>query len=48
MDNGIVFYSKRHKGYLAVATVDEQGNITSKWMSKKEQKNKYKENIEPK
>ncbi len=48
MDNGIVFYSKRHKGYLAVATIDEQGNITSKWMSKKEQKNKYKENIEPK
>lgn len=48
MNNGIIFYSKRHKGYLAIATVDEQGNITSEWMSKKEYKNKYLENIEPK
>lgn len=41
MDNGICFYSQRHKGYVAVATIDEQDNITSKWMLEKdfEQKN---------
>lgn len=36
MDNGIIYYSKRHKWYRCVATVDEKGNITAKWLSMKE------------
>ena len=36
MNNGIVFYSKRHKWYRCVATVDEKGNVTAKWLSMKE------------
>lgn len=36
MCNGIRFYSKRHKGYVAIATVDEQGEIATKWTTMKE------------
>lgn len=44
MDNGIRFYSKRHKGYVCISTVDESGNITTEWKTLKEQrkeKNKH-------
>lgn len=34
MNNGILFYSKRHKGYVAIATIDEEGNITTEWTKK--------------
>ena len=36
MDNGIIFYSNRHKGYRCVATIDEEGKITAKWVTRKE------------
>lgn len=36
MDNGIIYYSKRHKGYRCVATIDEEGKITTKWVTRKE------------
>lgn len=44
MDNGIQFYSKRHKGYAAIATVDEVGNIKTEWATMKKyekEKNKH-------
>ena len=44
MDNGILFYSKRHKGYVAIATVDEVGNIKTEWTTikkYKKEKNKH-------
>lgn len=44
MDNGIRFYSKRHKGYVAIATVDEIGNIKTEWTTMKKyekEKNKH-------
>lgn len=31
MSNGILFYSKRHKGYYAVATIDDNDNIKTQW-----------------
>ena len=34
-DNGIKFYSERHKGYMAISIVDELGNIQTKWTTKK-------------
>ena len=43
MDNGIRFYSKRHKGYVAISTIDELGNIKVEWTTmKKYQKAKSK------
>ncbi len=43
MDNGIRFYSKRHKGYVAISTVDELGNIKTEWTTmKKYEKEKNK------
>ena len=44
MDNGILFYSKRHKGYVAIAIVDEIGNIKTEWTTikkYKKEKNKH-------
>lgn len=44
MDNGIRFYSKRHKGYVAIATVDEVVNINAEWTTMKKyekEKNKH-------
>ena len=44
MDNGIRFYSKRHKGYVAISTVDELGNIKTEWTTMKKyekEKNKH-------
>lgn len=44
MNNGICFHSKRHKGYAAIATIDEQGNITTEWTRMKDytkHKNKH-------
>ena len=44
MDNGIRFYSKRHKGYVAISTVDEVGNIKTEWTTMKKykkEKNKH-------
>ena len=38
MDNGIIFYSKRHKGYVSISTVDEFGNINAEWITMKEYK----------
>lgn len=35
MNNGIIFYSKRHKGYVAISTVDELGNIKTEWTTMK-------------
>lgn len=31
MNNGIIFYSKRHKSHIAIATIDEDGIITTNW-----------------
>ena len=31
LNNGIRFYSKRHKNHVAIATINEQGNISTKW-----------------
>lgn len=39
MDNGIRFYSKRYKGYVAISTVDELGNINTEWTTMKKHKN---------
>lgn len=44
MDNGIRFYSKCHKGYVAISTVDEFGNIKTEWTTMKKyekKKNKH-------
>lgn len=44
MDNGIRFYSKRHKGYVAISIVDELGNIKTEWTTikkYKKEKNKH-------
>ncbi len=44
MDNGIQFYSKRHKGYVAISIVDELGNIKTEWTTMKKyekEKNKH-------
>lgn len=44
MNNGILFYSKRHKGYFAISTVDEVGNIKTEWTTMKKykkEKNKH-------
>lgn len=38
MYNGIRFYSKRHKGYVAISTVDELGNINTEWTTIKKYK----------
>lgn len=38
MDNGIIFYSKRHKGYVAISTVDEFGEIKTEWTTMKKYK----------
>lgn len=44
MNSGILFYSKRHKDYVTIATTDEYGNITTEWTTlKKYKKNKSKE-----
>lgn len=43
MNDGIVFYSKKHKGYIAISTVDEFGNIKAEWTTiKKHKKEKSK------
>lgn len=31
LNNGIHFYSKRHRGYVAIATIDEKGTIKTEW-----------------
>ena len=36
MSNGIRFYSKRHKGYVVNATINEQGIIQTNWTKSKE------------
>lgn len=41
MNNGICFYSKRHKNYIAIATTNEQGIIATEWTTIKKYK-KYK------
>ncbi len=38
MNNGILFYSKRHKNYVAIAFIDEQDNITTEWTTRKKSK----------
>lgn len=35
MSNGILFNSKRHKGYYAVATIDDNDNIKTQWTNEK-------------
>ena len=42
IDNGLCFYSKCNKEYVAFASIDEEGMITSKWM----QKNLYQKLLE--
>ena len=45
MGNGILFYSKRHEGYIAVSIVDEMGNIKTEWTTiEKYRKEKNKSN----
>lgn len=36
MSNGIKFYSQRHRGYMAVSTVDENEKIKVQWCNKRE------------
>lgn len=38
MNNGILFYSKRHKNYVAIASINEEGAITTEWTTIKEYK----------
>lgn len=38
MDNGIRFYSKCHKGYVAISTIDELGDIKTEWTTMKRYK----------
>lgn len=40
--NGICFHSERHKGCSVIATVNEQGTITTEWTKTKEYKKKAK------
>lgn len=42
LNNGIIFFSKRHKKHIAIATVDAQGNISSKWCTIKDYQNSQK------
>lgn len=35
MNNGILFYSKRHKHYVAIATINEEG-ISTEWITMKQ------------
>lgn len=42
LNNGIIFFSKRHKKHIAIATVDDQGNISTKWCTTTEYKNSQK------
>lgn len=44
MNNGIRFYSKRHKGYVCISTVDDEGIIKTEWTTMKKyekEKNKH-------
>lgn len=43
MDKGIVFFSNKHKDYVAMATINEQGEIKAEWITIREYKN-YKNN----
>lgn len=44
MENGIIFYSQKHNNHVAVATIDAQKNITTKWTTvEKYEKSKSKE-----
>ena len=40
MENGIKFYSSRHKGYYCEVTIDEGGCIIAKWISDKKEDKK--------
>ena len=31
LNNGIIFYSKQHRNHIALATIDEEGNIYTEW-----------------
>lgn len=46
LNNGIIFYSKKHPKHIAIATIDNQGNVSSRWCTikdyKKSQKGKSK------
>lgn len=37
-DNGIWFYSKRHKGHVCIATLEDDGSVTTRWTTVKEQR----------
>lgn len=39
MDKGIVFFSNKHKDYVSMATINEQGEIKSEWITIREYKN---------
>ena len=36
MNRGIIFNSKRHWRYISVATVDDDGNIETRWLTRRE------------
>ena len=40
INNGICFYSKRHKGYVSVATIDENDTINVEWTTTQKLKTK--------
>lgn len=42
LNNGIIFYSKKHPKHIAIATIDNQGNISSRWCTIKEYKDSQK------
>lgn len=42
MENGIIFYSRCHKGHVAISTIDEYGNIKAEWTTMKQYKKERK------
>lgn len=39
MENGIKFYSKKHKNYFSIATINDKGKIITKWQDDEEKNN---------
>ena len=42
LNNGIIFYSKQHRNHIALATIDEQGNIYTEWTTLEDYKKREK------
>ena len=46
MNDGVIFYSKRHEGHCIIATINEQGNIKTKLTTNEIADKEYDENIQ--